>query len=118
MKNMKYAVLILLAMGFTKAWAADEAGAEAADANREVASVKPASETIIDPELMNKGVWAEPSFRGPNEPARETASSESTENAIDHDKMPEQYLDVVEKIPTSDPALKRSQVEYQELHRD
>ncbi len=121
MENMKHLMLILMmVVGFQTVWAQEDAAAPAA--TREVASVSAnsasTSDTIIDPELMNKGVWAEPYFRGPNEPARETASNESTANAINNEKLPEQYLDVVEKIPTSEPALSRSWVEYKALHDD
>ena len=100
METMKHLTLIfILVCGFGRAFAAD------------------GSDTIIDPELMNKGVWAEPSFRGPNEPARETASSDAEKSSAG-EKNPEQYLDVLPKIPSSDPAVKRSWLEHQVMSED
>jgi len=100
METMKYLALILLMLcGFGKAFAAD------------------GGDTIIDPELMNKGVWAEPYFRGPNEPARETASDEAAKVAAG-EKTPEQYLDVLQKIPSSDPAVSRTWLEHKAMNED
>ena len=99
MKLMKYFALILfVVMGFGKVWASEE--------------------TIIDPELMNKGVWSEPYFRTAGEAPRETASNGSTEELIDSDKMPEQYLDVQESIPTSESSVSRAWLEHKAMSAD
>ncbi len=74
--------------------------------------------TIIDPSLMNKGVWAEPYFRAPGESPRETASQEAIASAATNEKSPQQYLDVLEKIPSSQPTIQRSWVEHKALSED
>lgn len=77
-------------------------------------AVHAADDCIIDPELMNKGVWAEPHFRAPGEPEREVASDEQ----LEYEREPSQYLDVLAKIPSSEPTVSRIWVERKILSED
>lgn len=107
---MKYLVVLLLGVvGFS------HAQAESAPAE-EVAVVAEAN-TIIDPQLMNKGVWAEPYFRSPGEAPREVASQDA-ETAVNNEKSPDQYLDVLAQIPFSEPSLSRVWAERKILNSD
>lgn len=74
-------------------------------------------ETIIDPSLMNKDVWAEPYFRTPGEAPRETASAEGGSD-MSVEKSPSQYLDVVAQIPFSEPTMTRSWLEWKILSHE
>lgn len=71
---------------------------------------------IIDPELMNKGITAEPVWgveAPPHQPGgRDIASVEpaqevSAEAAEKFEKNPSQYLEVLKKIPSTEPSLHR-----------
>jgi hypothetical protein len=114
MKIMKHLIpFLFVVFGFFSAQADDAiAVADRAPA----AAVVPVSDTIIDPELMNKGVWAEPYFRGPGETPRDTASSDDPNKK--QEKEPEQYLDVLTEIPSSEPTLSRAWVEHKALSED
>ena len=74
-------------------------------------------ETIIDPSLMNQGVWAEPHFRGAGENPRGVAA-DAAAGTMDNESAPSQYLDVLEKIPHTEPSLHRSWVEHRILNSD
>lgn len=85
-----------------------------------------ASDTvIIDPDLMNKDVWAEPSFLtgveaallAAQEAEREPASFAESEN-LEIVQNSSQYLDVLKVIPNSEPSLSRAAVEYKILNQE
>lgn len=83
-----------------------------------------ASDSIIDPELMNRETWAEPYFLS----AEELAQAEATFSARDPSsevalneapvKNADEFLDVLKAIPSSEPTLSRSWIEYKILHED
>jgi hypothetical protein len=74
-----------------------------------------AEQTIIEPELMNQDTWAEPYFPSEEEMAREPSSDNGAKEYV---KNSDEYLDVLKKIPTSEPSLSRSWIEYKILHED
>lgn len=77
-------------------------------------SIAFADESIIDPDLMNHDVWSEPYFPADEELAREPSSEEPHEYV----KSADEYLDVLKKIPTSEPTITRSWIEYKILHQE
>lgn len=85
---------------------------------------------IIDPELMNKGITAEPvwNVEAPVEGQREIASlgvpqevsapemSEGEASTVE--KNPSQYLEVLKTIPSSEPSLHRGWFEQSILREE
>lgn len=71
--------------------------------------------TIIDPELMNHDTWAEPYFPTAEEVLREPSSEAVQKEYV---KNSDEYLDVLKKIPSSEPTIHRSWLEYKILHED
>jgi len=74
-----------------------------------------ADDCIIDTELMNKDVWAEPVFRAPGE---RSVADESSAEAKPAESDPTQYLDVLAKIPFSEPTVHKVWLEHRILNRD
>lgn len=83
-----------------------------------------AGETIIDPELMNQETWAEPYFPSDEEVAKmaaEEAQREPSSKVAANEapvKNADEYLDVLKNIPSSEPTLSRSWIEYKILHEN
>ncbi len=73
------------------------------------------TDTIIDPELMNQDTWAEPYFPTEEEVLREPSSEAVQKEYV---KNSDEYLDVLKKIPASEPTTARSWLEYKILHED
>lgn len=71
---------------------------------------------IIDPELMNKGVWAEPVFRSP--PADDSRAPASQEEALNLSEVrnASQVLEVMPQIPSSEPTLSKVWLERKILN--
>ncbi len=82
------------------------------------ASVAFASDSIIDTDLMNHEVWSEPYFPSEEELSREPNSEAGAEPAREYVKNADEYLDVLKKIPASEPTITRSWIEYKILHED
>ena len=78
------------------------------------ASKASANETIVDPELMNHDVWSEPYFPSEEEISREP----SNESPREHIKNNDEYLDVLKKIPASEPTISRNWLEYKIIHEN
>ena len=76
-----------------------------------------ASQSIIDTELMNHDVWSEPYFPSEEELVREP-SSDGDQPVREYVKNADEYLDVLKKIPASEPTITRSWIEYKILHED
>jgi hypothetical protein len=74
-----------------------------------------ADETIIEPELMNQDTWAEPYFPSQEEMAREPSSENGAKEYV---KNSDEYLDILKKIPVSEPTLSRSWLEYKIMHEE
>jgi hypothetical protein len=81
-----------------------------------------ADDCIIDPNLMNKGVWAEPIFTAPVQvSSRGPASVEDEEPLVVPSKLehnPDQYLEVQKSIPRSEPSLSQAWIEHTVLSED
>jgi hypothetical protein len=79
--------------------------------------VASASDCIIDPQKVMVHASSEPLFITPEEKAREVASQEG-EASAGYSREPNQYLDVLKVIPTSEPTLQRAWLEYKIMRED
>jgi len=81
-----------------------------------VGGVAGAAETIFDTSLMNQETWAEPYFPNEEELLREPDSEAMPQK--EYVKNSDEYLDVLKKIPASDPSISRAWIEYKILHEN
>ncbi len=80
------------------------------------ASLAVASDCIIDPEKVMVHAASEPIFLSDDKP-REVASQD-VDGKPHYARGHDQYLDVLKEIPFSEPAVKRSWLEYKIMKED